>query len=62
MITDYRGLTGPAYDDDCNCHCSADRARFQDALDEIHCLLDGQTADTVTDTLLDLVREQVARR
>ena len=62
MITDYRALRGPAYDDDCNCHCSADRARFQDALDEIHCLLDGQTASTVTDTLLDLVREELDQR
>lgn len=62
MITDYRGLTGPAYDDDCNCHCSGRAAEFQDALDEIHLLLDGQTATTITDTLLDQIREQVARR
>lgn len=62
MITDYRGLTGPMYDDDCNCHCSGRADDLQDALDEIHHLLDGQTADTVTDTLLDQIREQVARR
>ena len=62
ITTDYRALSGPAYDDDCQCHCSGRAADLQDALDEIHCLLDGQTADTVTDTLLDQIREQVARR
>ena len=63
MLTDnYRNLTGPAFDDDCGCHCSADRARFQDALDEIHVLLDGQTASTITDTLLDQIREELDQR
>ena len=62
MITDYRNLTGPAYDDDCNCHCSGRAAEFQDALDGIHFLLKGKTADTVTDTLLDLIREELDRR
>lgn len=62
MITDYRALRGPAFDDDCQCHCSGRAAEFQDALDGIHFLLKGKTADTVTDTLLDQVREQVARR
>lgn len=62
MITNYRALRGPMFDDDCQCHCSEDRARFQDALDEIHVLLDGQTASTITDTLLDQVREELDRR
>ena len=61
MLTDnYRNLRGPAYDDDCQCHCSGRAAEFQDALDEIHFLLNGQTASTVTDILLD--HPQTGRR
>lgn len=62
MIADYRALTGPMYDDDCQCHCSGRAAEFQDALDGIYFLLKGKTADTVTDTLLDLIHEELARR
>ncbi|MBM9432360.1 hypothetical protein [Flaviflexus equikiangi] len=62
MITDYRHVRGPAFDDDCQCHCSGRAADMQDALDEIHVLLDGQAASTITDTLLDQVREQADRR
>ena len=50
------------YDDDCQCYCSHDRDNFQDALDEIAVLIDGLTADNVTDSILDEIREQVGRR
>lgn len=35
----YRHLTGPAFDEDCQCHCMDERNQFQGALDEIELLL-----------------------
>ena len=61
MITDYRGLTGPAYDDDCQCHCSGRAAERQDALDEIHLLLVGLTALPPGSTELPLERLVIER-
>ena len=57
MITDYRALRGPAFDDDCQCHCSGRAADLQDALDEIHIL-----ADEAPHDLRDRIHEWTARR
>ena len=57
MITNYQAMRGPAYDENCGCHCSEDRATFQDALDNIADLLEDVTASNITDTILDQVVE-----
>lgn len=62
MITNYQSMRGPAYDEDCGCHCSNERNQFQSALDEIAALLDGVTASNITDTLLDEIRAEVDKR
>lgn len=62
MITNYQTLRGPAYDEDCGCHCNAERNLFQSALDEIAVLLDGVTATTITDEILDQVRAEADKR
>lgn len=62
MIRNYQAMRGPMFDEDCGCHCSEDRATFQDALDEIAGILDGITATTITDTLLDEIRAEVDKR
>lgn len=36
MITDYQAMRGPMFNEDCGCHCSAERNQFQGALDEIN--------------------------
>ena len=36
MITDYQAMRGPMFNEDCGCHCSAERNQFQSALDEIN--------------------------
>ena len=54
----YRHLTGPRYDEDCNCHCMEERNTFQQALDNIRHLLDGQTATTLTDSMLDEIMKE----
>ena len=62
MITDYQAMRGPMFNEDCGCHCSAERNQFQGALDEIAVLLDGVTATNITDTILDEIRAEVAKR
>ena len=62
MITNYQTLRGPAYDEDCGCHCNAERNLFQSALDEIAALLNGVTATTITDEILDEIRVEVDKR
>ena len=62
MITDYQAMRGPMFDEDCGCHCSAERNLFQSALDEIAVLLDGVTATTITDTILDEIRAEADKR
>ena len=62
MITSYQSMRGPAYDEDCGCHCNAERNLFQSALDEIAALLDGVTATTITDEILDQVRAEADKR
>ena len=57
MITNYQAMRGPAYDNDCGCHCSEERNLFQDALDNIADLLEDVTASNITDTILDQVVE-----
>lgn len=54
----YRHMTGPAFDEDCQCHCSEERNTFQQALDNIRHLLDGHTATTITDTVLDAIMKE----
>ena len=62
MITNYQAFRGPMFDEDCGCHCSAERNLFQDALDEIAGILDGVTASNITDTLLDEIRAEADKR
>ena len=66
MITDYRNLTGPAFDDDCQCHCSGRAADLQDALDEIQLIVGDpdkpRRLDTMTDDDIRAIAEQAARR
>lgn len=54
----YRHLTGPRFDEDCNCHCMEERNTFHQALDNIRQLLDEHTATTVTDTVLDAIMKE----
>ena len=62
MITDYQAMRGPMFNEDCGCHCNAERNQFQAALDEIAVLLDGVTATNITDTILDAIRVEVDKR
>ena len=62
MITDYQSMRGPMFNEDCGCHCSAERNLFQSALDEIAALLDGVTATNITDEILDQVRAEADKR
>ena len=50
------------WDDDCDCVMAEERNQFQSALDEIAVLLDGVTALTITDEILDQVRAEVDKR
>ena len=62
MITDYQAMRGPMFNEDCGCHCSAERNQFQSALDEIAGILDGVTASTITDEILDAIRAEADKR
>lgn len=62
MITNYRHLSGPALDEDCQCHCMDERNAFQAALDEIALITEGRKVSDLTDIDLDRINEQVAQR
>ena len=47
---------------ECDCKMGDDRNQFQDALENIAALLDGVTATTITDEILDEIRAEVAKR
>ena len=50
------------WDDECDCVMAEERNQFQSALDEIAVLLDGVTATTITDTILDEIRAEADKR
>ena len=62
MSFNYRDLRGPAHDEDCDCHCSADRQRFQHSLDEIAAIVNGKTARDLTDGDIQSIEEQADHR
>lgn len=51
----YRHLTGPRFDEDCNCHCMEERNIFHQALDNIRELIGDNTATTMTDPILNAI-------
>ena len=50
------------WDDECDCQVAEERNTFQSALDEIAGILDGVTASTITDEILDEIRAEVDKR
>ena len=64
MLSDhkYSSYAGPAFDEDCQCHCMEERNTFQAALDAIADRIKGQRISDLTDIDLEFIDEQVSDR
>lgn len=58
----YRSSRGPAYDEDCQCHCMEERNTFHQALENINEIVGDKHLDKLVDQDIDAIRNELSVR